>query len=295
MVWNGCVSKCRQHSRKTSKRRSSEIYFLLESEIYFILHIYAIYLDHTMNVLRPSHCSVHQNWRSDAPATLTVSIKYGFVQLLHTDSSYMDNQLTDLQLSPAEAADLADRIRLVASGERANNGDVEADGVHLVVTQVTDGDPYREGVNLALVAGDWNRDFNFEMTIATAADLARSLVNATGQCGAAAQSVKRQQVKLAALEPVAWQSRFVSAGDAGWSFCSREHHEKVLATPSVWEGYETRELYSSKWAEMFKEMRRNALRWQYYAGRVSIMMGVAFEQMEREMDDAMKAEGIMGE
>jgi hypothetical protein len=264
-------------------------------EIYFILHTYANHLDHAMNVLRPSHCSVHQNWRSDVLATLTVSVRYGFVQLLHTDASYMDSQLTELQLSPAEAADLADRIRLVASGERANNSDIEAEGVHLVVTQTTEGDPYREGVSLALIAGDWNRDFTFEMTNETAASLARSLVTATGQCGAAAQPVQHQQPAHAPLAPVAWQSRFVSAGDDGWAFCSREHHEWVRTTPSEWEGYETRELYSSEWAEMMEGMRRNAQRWKYYAGRVSAMMGVPFEQMEREIDVAMEAEGIKGE
>lgn len=248
-----------------------------------------------MNVLRPSHCSVHQNWRSDVPTTLTVSVRYGFVQLLHTDASYMDSQLTELQLSPAEAADLADRIRLVASGERANNGDIEAEGVHLVVRQTTDGDPYREGVSLALIAGDWSRDFTFEMTNETAASLARSLVTATGQCGAAAQPVQHQQSAPAPLAPVAWQSRFVSAGDDGWAACTREHHEWVRDNPSVWEGYETRGLYSYAWAEMIEGIRRNALRWKYYAGRVSVMMGVPYEQMEREIDDAMKAEGIKGE
>lgn len=48
----------------------------------------------------------------------------------------------------------------------------------------------------------------------------------------------------AALEagPVAWQSRFVSAGDSwdAWQPCTKEHHELVTRTPNEWPGYETR-------------------------------------------------------
>ncbi|EPV8691098.1 TPA: hypothetical protein N2C61_003512 [Pseudomonas aeruginosa] len=42
--------------------------------------------------------------------------------------------------------------------------------------------------------------------------------------------------------PVAWQSRFVSSGDAwdAWQPCSKEHHELVTRTPNEWPGYETR-------------------------------------------------------
>ncbi len=42
--------------------------------------------------------------------------------------------------------------------------------------------------------------------------------------------------------PIAWQSRFISSGDAwdAWQPCSKEHHELVTRTPSEWPGYETR-------------------------------------------------------
>ena len=44
------------------------------------------------------------------------------------------------------------------------------------------------------------------------------------------------------IGPVAWQSRFVSSGDAwdAWQPCSKEHHELVTRTPNEWPGYETR-------------------------------------------------------
>lgn len=198
-----------------------------------------------MKVQRPSHCSVHQNWRSDDASTLTVTVAAGCVQLAHTAASYEGAEATTLQLSAVEAGDLAERIKMVAPGENADNGDYEGDEPSLVVTATTDGEPFREGVSLALNAGDWNRDFSFEMTREAAAQLARSLSTAAALCGEtkAAEVGSQAQHSLDNMKAVAWQSRFIVDGDEGWAPCSLEHHEMVRARPSAWKGYETRELY----------------------------------------------------
>lgn len=38
------------------------------------------------------------------------------------------------------------------------------------------------------------------------------------------------------------------------------------------------------------ELRRDAARWKYYAGRIASMMGLTLEEMAREVDWAIEAE-----
>lgn len=199
-----------------------------------------------MKVQRPSHCSVHQNWRSDDASTLTVTVAAGCVQLAHIADSLESAVATTLQLSAVEAADLAERIKTIARGENVDNGDYEGDEPSLVVTATTEGEPFREGVSLALNAGDWSRDFSFEMTRGVAAHLARSLSTTSRLCSDsnASEVDSEAQHSLDTMKAVAWQSRFIVDGDEGWAPCSREHHEMVRARPSAWKDYETRELYS---------------------------------------------------
>ena len=65
-------------------------------------------------------------------------------------------------------------------------------------------------------------------------------------CGALERVNRLAEVEV--REPVAWQCRFASDGDAGWSSCSREHYAMVHEETSggfARDGYEVRALIAA--------------------------------------------------
>ncbi len=129
-----------------------------------------------MNISHALHCTTHRSWETSGSTTLTMIVINGGVQIQHIDNSYAEPQLTILQLTGGEAVDVAQRILLALRGERPNNGAGDAESPCLYVTSTTDGEPYREGISLALSSGDWARDFSFSMTQDTASELAAALL-----------------------------------------------------------------------------------------------------------------------
>jgi len=125
-----------------------------------------------MQVSNPLKCAIYRSWETCDKTTLVVVVTDDGVSLQHIDRRFMDCQSTTLQLNGDEAADVAARIQRVLRGEAPQNR-LDDPGAKLVVTLTTDGDPYREGVSLALDTGDWERDFDFRMENGYARDLAK--------------------------------------------------------------------------------------------------------------------------
>lgn len=133
-----------------------------------------------MQVTHTRKSILYTSWDSGDKTTLTVAITDDGVLLHHIDLGYLNSQSTMLHLSVAEAADVAARIERVLRGEAPQNR-LDEPGAKLVVTQATDGDPYREGVSLALDdGGAWDQEFEFQMAKGNASSLAKVLQSAQG-------------------------------------------------------------------------------------------------------------------
>lgn len=133
-----------------------------------------------MQVTHTRKSILYTSWDSGDKTTLTVAITDDGVLLHHIDLGYLNSQSTMLHLSVAEAADVAARIERVLRGEAPQNR-LDEPGAKLVVTQATDGDPYREGVSLALDdGGAWDQEFEFQMAKGYASSLAKVLQSAQG-------------------------------------------------------------------------------------------------------------------
>ena len=128
-----------------------------------------------MKVSRPPHSSIHRSWDSEEQTQLAVIVKADGVELKHFGSPFSKTEMTVIQLSPDEAAQAADRIHQVLRGERSQNEAGSEIEPQLVISYTTDGEPFREGVSLALSAGNWQRDFDFSMSQSVARELAQSL------------------------------------------------------------------------------------------------------------------------
>ncbi|MCS7527033.1 hypothetical protein N0609_12025 [Pseudomonas aeruginosa] len=128
-----------------------------------------------MQVTHTRKSFLYTSWDSGDKTTLTVAITADGVSLHHIDRGYLNSQSTMLNLSADEAADVAARIERVLRGEAPQNR-LDEPGAKLVVTQATDGDPYREGVSLALDdGGAWDQQFDFQMEKGSASSLAAIL------------------------------------------------------------------------------------------------------------------------
>ncbi len=134
-----------------------------------------------MQISYAVHSAVFQSWESSDRSTLIVMQLKNTVQIQHLAPRYTGEEATILDLSLAEAADVADRIQLVLGGEPVENpnlGDDGASEARLVVRYTNDGDPFREGVSLDIDTGNWHKDFGFSMTQCTARELASALQRA---------------------------------------------------------------------------------------------------------------------
>ncbi|MDU4254502.1 hypothetical protein [Pseudomonas sp.] len=128
-----------------------------------------------MQIIKPQQCSIHHSWERDESTMLIVTATAAGVQLQHLDARYTSAEVAVVQLTTAEARDVAERILLALNRKTPTNPSGSAEAPQLVVTRTNDGEPYREGVCLALSAGDWNRDFSFSMEDSTAMALATAL------------------------------------------------------------------------------------------------------------------------
>ncbi|MDP2780471.1 hypothetical protein [Devosia sp.] len=124
-----------------------------------------------MKAITPRKSAIYRSWEKDDKTTLIVVVTEDGVSLHHIDARYMETESTLLQLSGTEAKEVAERILRVLRGSPAQNP-IDLPAPQLFVTRQTDGEPYREGVALALSNGDWQRDFHFNMTNEIAHELA---------------------------------------------------------------------------------------------------------------------------
>jgi hypothetical protein len=128
-----------------------------------------------MHVTYPRKSALFRSWEPDDATSLTVLIAEDGVSLQHCDDRHYSTEVTVLQLTIPEAVEVAERILRVLRGGPAQTPEEDAQAPQLVVTLTNDGEPYREGVSLALSTGDWNRDFSFSMSNDTARDLATAM------------------------------------------------------------------------------------------------------------------------
>lgn len=130
-----------------------------------------------MHVIHTTKSAIYRSWEEYDKTTLIVAITEDGVSLHHFDTNYTEPESTLLKLTAPEALSVAERIQRVLRGEAPQN-DFDQPGAKLIVTSTTDGDPYREGVSIALDSGDWNRDFHFCMENVYASNLAKLLQSA---------------------------------------------------------------------------------------------------------------------
>lgn len=132
-----------------------------------------------MNVIHTNKSAIYHSWDSCDKTTLVVAIAEDGVSLHHFNTNYTEPESTLLKLTVPEALSVAERIQRVQRGEAPQN-DFDQPGAKLIVTSTTDGEPFREGVSIALDTGDWNRDFHFRMEKGYASSLAKLLQSAQG-------------------------------------------------------------------------------------------------------------------
>ncbi|WP_121498293.1 hypothetical protein [Pseudomonas aeruginosa] len=132
-----------------------------------------------MNVIHTTKSAIYRSWDSCDKTTLVVAITEDGVSVHHFNTNFLNAESALIQLSQPEALGVAERIQRVLSGEAPQN-DFDQPGAKLIVTRTTDGDPYREGVSIALDTGDWNRDFDFRMDNGYASSLANLLQSVQG-------------------------------------------------------------------------------------------------------------------
>jgi len=128
-----------------------------------------------MKVSYPKKSSTVRSWDRDDKTTLNILTTDDGVLLQHINESSMHAVTTLTQLSVPEALELAQRMFRVLSGFPALNPDKAANEPSIFVTSTTDGEPYREGLSLALDTGNWHSDFSFSMDKDTARKVACAL------------------------------------------------------------------------------------------------------------------------
>lgn len=131
-----------------------------------------------MQVSYPGHTAVFQSWETSDRTTLIVMHLDNTVRLQHLAPGFGSKEATIIDLSSSEAADVAQRIVLVLRGEQVENPPLSeegSNGARLVITYTNDGEPFREGVSLAIDTGSWQKDFGFSMSQATARELVSAL------------------------------------------------------------------------------------------------------------------------
>lgn len=133
-----------------------------------------------MQISYAVHSAVFQSWESSDRSTLIVMQMATSLQIQHLAPRYTGEEATIIDLSPAEAADVADRILLVLGGQQVENASLTDGGSKpgLVIAYTNDGEPFREGVSLAIDTGNWQKDFSFSMSRSTARELAGVLQRA---------------------------------------------------------------------------------------------------------------------
>lgn len=126
-----------------------------------------------MDVHYPEQSKCFHSWDESGERTsLLVMLKGASWQLQHIDNRFMQELTTCLTLSVAEVEGVVARIALVRAGKHPEN---PQDLPRLVVTGDTDGEPYREGVRLALDTGNWEKDFSLTLTNYDAGELEKLL------------------------------------------------------------------------------------------------------------------------
>ena len=131
-----------------------------------------------MHVSYPGHTAVFQSWESSDRTTLVVMHLEESIQLQHLSPGFDSKEVTIVDLSPSEAADVAERIVLVLRGDCVENPRLNEEvskNARLVIRYTNDGEPFREGVSLAIDTGNWEKDFGFSMNQSTARGLASAL------------------------------------------------------------------------------------------------------------------------
>lgn len=128
-----------------------------------------------MKVIYQSKVSFFRNWNADSSAKITLVAQAGSVLLQYSTSDYVQPESIAVTLTQEEALSVADRINLVLKGEKPSSSEGTAEDPQLIVRYTNDGEPFREGVNLSLSAGDWHKDFSFDMDERTAKSMAMSL------------------------------------------------------------------------------------------------------------------------
>lgn len=139
-----------------------------------------------MDVLHAQYTGQHHCWNSDSSETLLITSAKECVDLFYLDGRFLQFEASRVSLSGEEARDLASRIRRVIAGEKGVNPDPYPEPPHLIVRYTNSGDPFREGVALCLQAGDYMRDFTFEVGYSAAGYVATSLEKAADAIGPAA-------------------------------------------------------------------------------------------------------------
>lgn len=124
-----------------------------------------------MKAITPRKSAIYRSWEEGDSTTLIVVVTEDGVSIQHIDGRHMETESTLLQMTASEAREIAERILRVLRGVPANNP-IDQPAPQLFVTRQTDGEPYREGVALALSNGDWMSDFHFNMTNEVAHELA---------------------------------------------------------------------------------------------------------------------------
>lgn len=128
-----------------------------------------------MKVTYKQNISTFESWELEDPARLVVSAIPGAVVLDHFSSGYGEQEAVQLSLSPSEAISVAERIEQALKGNKPINVEGSKDNPQLAVEHTNEGEPFREGVLLSLLAGDWNNDFHFAMEWRTAQSLSKAL------------------------------------------------------------------------------------------------------------------------
>jgi hypothetical protein len=128
-----------------------------------------------MKVSYPKKSSTVRSWDRNDKTTLNILFTEDGALLQHIDDRFMATQTTLTQLTVPEALELAQRMFRVLSGFPALNPAKADNEPCFNVTPTTDGEPYREGVSLALDTGNWHSDFTFSMDKDTAREVACAL------------------------------------------------------------------------------------------------------------------------